>query len=113
MKYCRSVMLTEVLLSMRFKVEYPDDYIRKTRSIIAAAKLTHIYKDGDEFVVKAGENTYVLPVFEGAINLAAEHILGDGPLDSLEFTPDAEGTWRPNMCSLRKELDEAGRRRKK
>lgn len=98
---------------MRSKVKYPDDYIRETHSLIAAAELTYIYEDGDEFVVKVGGDTYVLHSLDDALDMAAGHILGDGPLDSLEFTPDVGGEWRPNMCSLRKELDEAGRCRKK
>lgn len=98
---------------MKCKVKYPDDYIREKRSILAAAELTYVYKDGEDSVVIAGEDTYVLPDFDNALNLAASHILGDWPLDSVEFTPCADGTWRPDMCRLRKGLAEAGRSRKK
>ena len=93
------------------KVRYPDAYIRETRSIIAAAELTYVYEEDGEFVVVAGEDTYVLPELDCALNLAAGHILGDGPLDSVMFTPRGDGVWRPEMYELRKSLKEVGKRR--
>lgn len=98
---------------MESKVTYPDDYIRERRSIIAAAELTCVYKDGGEFVVSAGEDTYVLQDIDTAMNLAANHILGDGPLDSVEFITHEAGVWRPDIRVLRKELEEVGRRHRK
>lgn len=98
---------------MKSKVTYPDDYIRERRSIIAAAELTSVRKDGEEFVVEAGEDTYVLQDIDAAMNLAANHILGDGPLDSVEFITHEAGVWRPDIRVLRKELGEVGRRHRK
>lgn len=98
---------------MKSKVKYPDDYIREKRSIIAAAELTRVRKDGGEFVVESGEDTYVLPYLDDALNLAANHILGDGLLDSVEFIPHAGDMWLPDIHVLRRELGEAGRRRNK
>ena len=100
---------------MRYKVKYPDDYIREKRSIIAAAELTYVCVDRDlgEAVVVTGEYTFTLPELDRAIDLAANHILGDGPLDSLEFILDEDGTWRPDMHGLRRGLSEVGRSRKK
>ena len=98
---------------MKSKVTYPDDYIRGKRNIIAAAELTYVYKDNGEFVVSAGEDTYVLQDIDTAMNLAADHILGDGPLDSVEFITHEDGVWRPDIRVLLMELDEVGRRRRK
>lgn len=98
---------------MKSKVTYPDDYIRGKRSIIAAAELTYVYKDDGEFVVEAGEDTYVLPYLDDALNLAANHILGDGTLDSVEFISHEDGVWQPDIRALLMELDEVGRRRRK
>lgn len=95
---------------MKSKVTYPDDYIRGKRSIIAAAELTYVYKDEGEFVVEAGDDTYVLRHLDDALNLAANHILGDGPLDSVEFTQCGDDTWLPDIYVLRRSLDEAARR---
>lgn len=98
---------------MKYKVRYPDEYIRAKRSIVAAAEMTHVYRDGEDFVVSAGDDTYALPELDCALDLAANHILGDGPLDSLEFIPDEGGTWIPDIHGLRRDLEEAGRRHKK
>ena len=100
---------------MRYKVKYPDDYIREKRSIIAAAELTYVRIDRylGEAVVVTGEYTCVLSELYRALDLAANHILGDGPLDSLEFILDEDGTWRPDMRGLMRDLSEVGRSRKK
>lgn len=99
---------------MSSKVKYPDDYIREKRSIIAAAELTYVCKSADGcFSVVTGEGEYALPELGEAINFAADHILGDGPLDSMQFSVHADGVWRPDMCLLRRELGEVSRRRKK
>lgn len=97
---------------MRSKVKYPDDYIRERQSIIAAAEMTYVaYEDG-EFVVVAGDDEFALNSLEEALNLSAGHILGDGPVDSVEFIQYDIDEWRPNLVTLRRELAEAGRRRK-
>lgn len=100
---------------MQYKVKYPDDYIREKRSIIAAAELTYVRMDRDlgEAVVVTGEDTCVLAELDRALDLAATCILGDGPLDSLGFTLDEDGAWRPDIHGLRRDLSEVGRRRKK
>lgn len=99
---------------MSFKLKYPDDYIRERRSIIASAELTYIRKSGEGcFSVIAGEDEYVLTTLDDALHLAANHILGDGPLSSVEFIPHADGTWLPDLHVLRRELAEASRTRKK
>lgn len=99
---------------MRMKIKYPDDYIREKRSIIAAAEVTYVCEDEDEgeFIVVAGGDTYALPNLDDALNLAANHILGDGPLDSLEFIPDEMGTWYPDIYGLRRDLTDARRRKR-
>lgn len=98
---------------MSFKLKYPDDYIREKRSIIAAAELTYVRKSGEgQFSVIAGEDEYVLTKLDDALHLAANHIMGDGPLDSVKFIPH-DGMWIPDLRVLRKELAEAGRARKK
>ena len=89
------------------------NYIREKRSIIAAAKLTYVRKSGDgQFSVIAGEDEYVLTKLDDALHLAANHILGDGPLDSVKFIPQ-DDMWIPDLRVLCKELAEAGRTRKK
>ena len=100
---------------MRYKVKYPDEYIREKRSIIAAAELTCVYTDRDsgEAVVVTGEYTRTLSELDRAFDLAVSHILGDGPLDSLEFILDEDGTWRPDTHRLMRDLSEVGRKRKK
>lgn len=97
------------------KVKYPDDYIRETRSIIAAAELTYVYKDPEtgEFVVAAGEDIYVLQELDSALNLAAGHILDNGPVDEVEFIPRGDGVWDPDIYQLRRDLDASKSRRKK
>lgn len=96
------------------RVKYPDDYIREKRSIIAAAELTHICEDEPGwFSVIAGEDEYVLPNLEDALHLATNHILGQGPLDSVEFNLHSDGSWRPDMRILRKKLEEVSRSRRK
>lgn len=96
------------------KVKYPDDYILENRSIIAAAELIYISETEPScFSVIAGEDEYVLPKLDDALDLAANHILGDGPLDSVRFIPSDDGVLRPDMRVLRKELGEARRSRKK
>jgi len=98
---------------MSFKLKYPDDYIREKRSIIAAAELTYIREtEPGWFSVIAGEDEYVLPKLDDAFHLAARHILGDGPLNSVKFIPHND-MWIPDLRVLRKELAEAGRTRKK
>ena len=98
---------------MKSTVTYADDYIREKRSIIAAAELTYVYKEDGEFVVSAGEDTYVLQDIDTAMNLAANHILGDGPLDSVEFITHEDGVWHPDIRVLCMELEKAGRRHRK
>jgi hypothetical protein len=99
---------------MSSKVKYPDDYIREKRSIIAAAELTYVRKSGDDcFSVVTGEGEYAMLDLGEAINFAASHILGDGPLDSVQFSAHADDEWHPDMHILCRELEEAGRRHKR
>jgi len=101
---------------MSFKLKYPDDYIREKRSIIAAAELTYVRKSGEgQFSVIAGEDEYVLTKLDDALHLAANHIMGDGPLDSVKFIPhdDYDDMWIPDLIFLRKELVKASRTHKK
>ena len=95
---------------MRPKVKYPDDYIREKRSIIAAAELTYVRKSGEGyFSVIAGEDEYVFNNLDDALHLAANHILGYGPLDSVRFIPHDDGMWTPDLRVLREELAKASR----
>jgi hypothetical protein len=98
---------------MLSKVEYPDDYIRKVRSIIAAAELTFIYNDEDtgEFVVECGGDTYVFPTLDDAMSLATNHILGDGPVSGVTFILRGASMWVPDIAELRRDI-KAARRKK-
>lgn len=99
---------------MSSKVKYPDDYIREKRSILAAAELTYVRKSVDGcFSVITGEGEYAIPALGEAIDFAASHILGDGPLDSVQFSAHADDEWHPDMRLLCRELEEAGRSRKR
>jgi len=99
---------------MQYKVKYPDDYIREKRGIIAAAELTYVQAGKDSgWGVVTGEDAYVFPTLELALDRAADLILGDGPLDTIEFIKYGDGTWRADMNGLRRGIEEAWRHRKK
>lgn len=99
---------------MPSKVKYPDDYIREKRSIIAAAELTHVCQsEPGWFSVITGEDEYVLPDLDDAFHLAASHILGSGPLNSVKFIQCSDDVWRPDIRVLRRELGEARRNSRK
>lgn len=92
---------------MRSKVRYPDDYICETRSIIAEAELTFIYEDGGEFVVECGKDEYVLQTLDDAMHLAANHILGDAPVDGVAFIPCGANEWAPDILKLLRDTNAA------
>lgn len=86
---------------MMSKIKYPDDIIRARRQSIEVAENLEIWADGDEFVLelfKSYQSFYKELV--DALDEAASLILGDGPVDSVEFT-QTDGIWGADMSSLR------------
>nr|DAP35549.1 MAG TPA: hypothetical protein [Caudoviricetes sp.] len=86
------------------KVKYPDDIVRARREAIEVAENLEVWADGDEFVIelfKDEHSTYERLI--DALDEAASLILGDCPVDSVEFF-QTDGVWSANMASLRIEL---------
>lgn len=86
------------------KVKYLDDVIRAQRQAIEVAENLEVWADGDEFVVELFKDEYSshkkLP---DALDEAASLILGDGPVDSVEFM-ETDGVWAANMHTLRADI---------
>lgn len=83
------------------RVRYPDDIIRVRRQSIEVAENLEIWPDGDEFVLELFKDEYsshenLVDAFDEAASL----ILGDGPVDSVEFI-QTDGVWGADMRSLR------------
>lgn len=86
------------------KIKYPDDIIRARRQSIEVAENLEIWADGDEFVLELFKsNQSVYKELVGALDEAASLILGDGPVDSVEFI-QTDGIWGADMNSLRASL---------
>nr|DAV65848.1 MAG TPA: hypothetical protein [Caudoviricetes sp.] len=86
------------------KIKYPDDIIRARRQSIEVAENLEIWSSGDEFILelfKSGRSVY--EELADALDEAASLILGDGPVDSVEFI-QADGVWSADMNSLRASL---------
>lgn len=83
------------------KVKYPDDIIRSRRQSIEVAENLEIWADGDEFILELFKsNQSVHKELYDALDEAASLILGDGPVDSVEFI-QTDGIWGADMNSLR------------
>ena len=86
------------------KVKYPDDAVRARRQAIEVAGNLEIYQDGDEFVLKIFTQEHSsYRKLSDALDEAAALILGNNPVDSVEFLR-SEGVWRADMCALRADL---------
>lgn len=83
------------------KIKYPDDIIRARRQSIEVAENLEIWADEDEFILELFKSERsVYKELADALDEAASLILGDGPVDSVEFT-QAGGIWEADMNSLR------------
>lgn len=82
-------------------IKYPDDIIRARRQSIEVAENLEIWADEDEFILelfKSEQSFY--KELSAALDAAASLILGDGPVDSVEFV-QTDGIWGADMNSLR------------
>lgn len=83
------------------RIEYPDDIIRSRRQSIEVAENLEIWADEDEFILELFKSEQsVYKELDAALDAAASLILGDGPVDSVEFV-QTDGIWEANMNSLR------------
>lgn len=86
------------------KVKYPDDIVRARRQLIEVAENIEILVDGDEFVLELFKDEHSThEKLTDALDEAASLILGDGPVDSVEFV-QIDGVWSADMNSLRASL---------
>ena len=86
------------------KVKYPDDIVRARRQAIEVADNLEIYLDEDEWVLELFKDEHSsYDKLSDALDEAAALILGDGSVDSVEFS-QSKGVWHANMCALRADL---------
>lgn len=86
------------------KVKYPDDIVRARREAIEVAGNLEVWTDGEEFVIELFKDEYSThKKLADALDEAASLILGDGPVDSVEFF-QTDGVWGADMTALRAEL---------
>ena len=86
------------------KVKYPDDIVRARRQAIEVAENLEVWADGDEFILELFKDEHSAhKKLVDALDEAASLILGDGPVDSVEFF-QTDGVWGADMASLRAEL---------
>ena len=70
------------------RVKYPDDIIRVRREVIEVAENLEVRADGDEFIIELFKDEHSShKKLIDALDEAASLILGDGPVDSVEFRP--------------------------
>lgn len=83
------------------KIKYPDDIIRSRRQSIEVAENLEVWADGDEFILELfkSEQSVYKELYD-ALDEAASLILGDVPVDSVEFI-QTDGIWVADMNSLR------------
>ena len=83
------------------RIKYPDDIIRSRRQSIEVAENLEIWADEDEFILELfkSERSFYKEL-AAALDAAASLILGDGPVDSVEFV-QTDGIWGADMNSLR------------
>lgn len=85
-------------------VKYPDDVIRARRQSIEVAENLEIWADGDEFILELFKDEHSThKKLADALDEAASLILGDGPVDSVEFF-QTDGVWGADMTALRADL---------
>lgn len=93
------------------KVEYPDDIIRAQRQSIEVAENLEIWADEDEFIIELFKDEHAAyEQLTDALDEAATLILGDGPVDSVEFIW-ADGAWMADMSSLRASIKACRKKR--
>lgn len=86
------------------KIKYPDDIIKARRQSVEVAENLEIWADEDEFVLELFKSERsVFKELADALDEAASLILGEGPVDSVEFT-QTDGIWGADMSSLRASL---------
>ena len=86
------------------KVKYHDDIVRARREAIEVAENLEVWADGDEFIIELFKDEYSThKKLADALDEAASLILGDGPVDSVEFF-QTNGGWSADMASLRADL---------
>lgn len=86
------------------KVKYPDGIIRARRQAIEVAENLEVWVDGGEFVIELFKDEHSSHQKLGdALDEAATLILGDGPVDSVEFM-EINGVWAANMHTLRADI---------
>ena len=86
------------------KIKYPDDIIRARRQSIEVAENLEIRADGDEFILELFKDVRsVHEELADALDEAASLILGDGPVDLVEFI-QTDGIWEADMNPLRASL---------
>lgn len=86
------------------KVKYPDDIVRARRQAIEVAENLEVWADGEEFVVELFKDEYSAhKKLADALDEAASLILGEGPVDSVEFF-QADSIWSADMAALRADL---------
>lgn len=86
------------------RVKYPDSIIRARRQSIEVAENLEIWPDGDEFILELFKDEYSShEKLVDAFDEAASLILGNGPVDSVEFI-QTDDVWRADMCSLRSSI---------
>lgn len=92
------------------KVRYPDDVIRARRQSIEVAENLEVWADGDEFVLELFRDEHSAHKrLIDALDEAASLILGDGPVDSVEFVQSG-GVWSADMGALRASIYARGGR---
>lgn len=85
-------------------VKYPDDVVRARRQAIEVAENLEVRADGEEFIIELFKDEYSShKKLTDALDEAAFLILGDGPVDSVEFF-QTDGVWHANMVELRADL---------
>lgn len=83
------------------RIKYPDDIIRARRQSIEVAENLEIWANEDEFILELFKSERsVYKELVDALDEAAYLILGDGPVDSVEFV-QTNGIWGADMNSLR------------
>lgn len=92
------------------RAKYPDDVVRARRQSIEVAENLEIWVDGDEFVLELFKDEHSTHKrLTDALDEAASLILGDGPVDSVEFV-QIDGVWGADMNSLRSDLYTRGKK---
>ena len=92
------------------KVKYPDDIIRARRQSIEVAESLEIWVDKNEFILELfNDELETYKNLDDALDGAATLILGDGPVDSVEFV-QSDGVWMADMNSLRASIYARGKK---